>query len=53
MKPKSVFSRLRRLGTVLMLAPRSAIDDMIRLIDRLTLEDAGVYYEWTGRVIPW
>lgn len=36
-----------------MLAPRTAINDMIRLIDRLTLEDSGVYYEWTGRVIPW
>jgi NAD(P)-dependent dehydrogenase (short-subunit alcohol dehydrogenase family) len=36
-----------------MLAPRTAINDMITLIDRLTLEDSGVYYEWTGRVIPW
>jgi hypothetical protein len=35
------------------LAPRTAIDDMIKLIDRLTLEDTGVYYEWTGRVLPW
>ena len=36
-----------------LLAPRTAISDMIKLIDRLTLEDSGVYYEWTGRVIPW
>lgn len=36
-----------------MLAPRTAIPDMIKLIDRLTLEDSGVFYEWTGRVIPW
>jgi NAD(P)-dependent dehydrogenase (short-subunit alcohol dehydrogenase family) len=35
------------------LAPRTAIDDMIVLIDRLTIEDTGVYYEWTGRVIAW
>lgn len=35
------------------LAPRGAIDDMIRLIDGMTLEDSGVFYEWTGRVIPW
>jgi NAD(P)-dependent dehydrogenase (short-subunit alcohol dehydrogenase family) len=35
------------------LAPRTAIDDMISLIDGMTLEDSGVYYEWTGRVIPW
>jgi NAD(P)-dependent dehydrogenase (short-subunit alcohol dehydrogenase family) len=36
-----------------LLAPRTAINDMISLIDRLTLEDSGVYYEWTGRVVPW
>ena len=36
-----------------MLAPRTAIPDMINLIDRLTLADSGVFYEWTGRVIPW
>jgi NAD(P)-dependent dehydrogenase (short-subunit alcohol dehydrogenase family) len=36
-----------------MLAPRTAINDMIKLIDRLTIDDSGVYYEWTGRVIPW
>jgi len=36
-----------------LLAPRTAINDMIKLIDRLTLEDSGVFYEWTGRVIPW
>ena len=35
------------------LAPRTAIDDMIALIDRLTIEDTGVYYEWTGRIIAW
>jgi len=35
------------------LAPRTAIDDMIKLIEGMTLEDSGVYYEWTGRVIPW
>jgi len=36
-----------------LLAPRTAINDMIRLMDRLTPEDSGVFYEWTGRVIPW
>jgi hypothetical protein len=36
-----------------LLSPRRAIDEMIALIDRLTLEDSGVYYWWTGRVIPW
>ena len=36
-----------------LLAPRTAIDDMIKLIDRLTIEDSGVYYEWTGKILPW
>jgi NAD(P)-dependent dehydrogenase (short-subunit alcohol dehydrogenase family) len=35
------------------LAPRSAINDMIALIDRLTIEDTGVYYKWDGEVLPW
>lgn len=35
------------------LAPRSAINDMIGLIDRLTIEDSGVYYKWDGEVLPW
>jgi hypothetical protein len=36
-----------------MLAPRTAINDMIALIDRLTLDETGVYYEWTGEILPW
>ena len=35
------------------LAPRRAINDMIGLIDRLTIEDSGVYYKWDGEVLPW
>ena len=35
------------------LAPRTAIDDMIALIDRMTIEDSGVFYKWDGEVIPW
>jgi NAD(P)-dependent dehydrogenase (short-subunit alcohol dehydrogenase family) len=35
------------------LAPRTAINDMIDLIDRLTIEDTGVYYNWDGTVLPW
>jgi NAD(P)-dependent dehydrogenase (short-subunit alcohol dehydrogenase family) len=35
------------------LAPRTAIDDMISLIDRMTLDDSGVFYKWDGTVIPW
>jgi hypothetical protein len=35
------------------LAPRTAINDMIALIDRLTIEDSGVYYQWDGEVLPW
>ena len=35
------------------LAPRTAINDMIALIDRMTLEDSGVFYQWDGEVLPW
>jgi NAD(P)-dependent dehydrogenase (short-subunit alcohol dehydrogenase family) len=46
----SNYKNMMRLGR---LAPRTAIDDMIALIERLTIEDTGVYYEWTGEVLPW
>jgi NAD(P)-dependent dehydrogenase (short-subunit alcohol dehydrogenase family) len=51
--PSAVPSNYQTMMKMNLLAPRTAIDDMIALIDRLTLEDSGVYYEWTGRVIPW
>jgi NAD(P)-dependent dehydrogenase (short-subunit alcohol dehydrogenase family) len=35
------------------LAPRTAIDDMIALIDGMTIEDSGVFYKWDGEVLPW
>jgi NAD(P)-dependent dehydrogenase (short-subunit alcohol dehydrogenase family) len=35
------------------LVPRTAINDMIELIDELTLEDSGVFYRWDGEVLPW
>ena len=35
------------------LAPRTAINDMITLIDGFTLEDSGVFYQWDGQVLPW
>ncbi|MGI9330605.1 MAG: SDR family oxidoreductase [Gammaproteobacteria bacterium] len=51
--PDSVPSNYRNMMRMKRLAPRTAIDDMIALIERMTLEDSGVFYEWTGRVIPW
>ena len=51
--PSTVPSNYQNMMKAGRLAPRTAIDDMIALIDRLTIEDSGVYYEWTGRVIPW
>jgi NAD(P)-dependent dehydrogenase (short-subunit alcohol dehydrogenase family) len=51
--PSAVPSNYRNMIKAGRLAPRTAIDDMIALIDRLTLEDSGVYYEWTGKVLPW
>ncbi len=35
------------------LVPRTAIDDMIALIDSMTMEDSGVFYQWDGEVLPW
>ena len=35
------------------LAPRTAINDMIEIIDGLNLEKSGVFYEWTGEVLAW
>jgi NAD(P)-dependent dehydrogenase (short-subunit alcohol dehydrogenase family) len=35
------------------LVPRTAINDMIQLIDDMTLEDSGVFYQWDGEVLPW
>jgi len=51
--PSTVPRNYRGMMKAGRLAPRTAIDDMIALIERLTIEDSGVYYEWTGRVIPW
>lgn len=51
--PSAVPSNYQNMIKAGRLAPRTAIDDMIALIDRLTLEDSGVYYEWTGKVLPW
>lgn len=51
--PDTVPSNYRNMMRAGRLAPRTAINDMIALIDRMTLEDSGVYYEWTGEVLPW
>ena len=51
--PESVPRNYQMMMKAKRLAPRTAINDMMALIDRLTLEDSGVYYEWTGKVLPW
>lgn len=51
--PSTVPANYRGMIRAKRLAPRTAINDMIALIDRLTLEDSGVFYEWTGKVLPW
>ena len=51
--PETVPRNYRNMIRMNRLAPRHAINDMIALIDRLTLEDSGVFYGWDGRVIPW
>jgi NAD(P)-dependent dehydrogenase (short-subunit alcohol dehydrogenase family) len=35
------------------LVPRTAINDMIELINGMTPEDSGVFYRWDGEVLPW
>jgi NAD(P)-dependent dehydrogenase (short-subunit alcohol dehydrogenase family) len=35
------------------LVPRTAINDMIGLIDGMTPEDSGIFYRWDGEVLPW
>ena len=40
-------------GQEKLLKPAEAIDSMITLIDGLTLEDSGVFYNWAGEVLPW
>jgi NAD(P)-dependent dehydrogenase (short-subunit alcohol dehydrogenase family) len=51
--PASVPKNYQMMMKANRLAPRTAINNMIALIDRLTLDDSGVYYEWTGKVLPW
>ena len=51
--PESVPRNYQMMMKAKRLAPRTAINDMIALIDRLTIEDSGVYYEWTGEILPW
>ena len=51
--PSTIPGNYRAMMKAKMLAPRTAINDMIALIDRLTLEETGVFYEWTGEVLPW
>ena len=51
--PDSVPSNYKNMMKAGRLVPRTAIDDMIRIIDGLTLEDSGINFEWNGRVIPW
>lgn len=51
--PSTIPSNYKNMIKAKRLAPRTAINDMIALIDRLTLEDSGVFYEWTGREIAW
>jgi NAD(P)-dependent dehydrogenase (short-subunit alcohol dehydrogenase family) len=51
--PSTVPKNYQMMMKAKRLVPRTAINDMIDLIDKMTLEDSGVYYEWTGKVLPW
>jgi NAD(P)-dependent dehydrogenase (short-subunit alcohol dehydrogenase family) len=51
--PESVPRNYRAMMKAGRLVPRTAINDMIELIDGMTLEDSGVFYQWDGEVLPW
>jgi len=51
--PTSVPSNYKMMMKAGRLAPRTAITDMISLIDGMTIEDSGVFYKWDGEILPW
>jgi NAD(P)-dependent dehydrogenase (short-subunit alcohol dehydrogenase family) len=51
--PDSVPGNYKMMMKAGRLVPRTAINDMIALIDRMTIEDSGVFYQWDGEVLPW
>jgi NAD(P)-dependent dehydrogenase (short-subunit alcohol dehydrogenase family) len=51
--PASVPGNYKMMMKAGRLVPRTAINDMIALIDRMTMEDSGVFYQWDGEVLPW
>ncbi len=51
--PDSVPGNYKMMMKAGRLVPRTGINDMIGLIDRMTLEDSGVFYQWDGEILPW
>jgi NAD(P)-dependent dehydrogenase (short-subunit alcohol dehydrogenase family) len=51
--PSTVPELYQRIIAAGGLAPRSAIDAMINLIDNVTLDDITVFHQWDGTVLPW
>ncbi|MBT5890074.1 MAG: SDR family NAD(P)-dependent oxidoreductase [Chromatiales bacterium] len=51
--PDSVPPNYKMMMKAGRLVPRTAINDMIGLIDAMTIEDSGVFYQWDGEVLPW
>ena len=51
--PDSVPRNYKMMMKAGRLVPRTAINDMISLIDIMTIEDSGVFYQWDGEVLPW
>ena len=47
--PQDVRTRIER-G---MIIPRDTFGSIVSVIDCLTLEDSGLFLDWTGEVIPW
>ena len=49
----SVPSQYKRMIKSGVLAPRSAIGDMIDLIEKLTIDDINVFHKWDGTTLDW
>lgn len=50
--PESTRKRLAS-GNETLLRPRQTIDSMISLINGLTMDESGVFYNWAGEILPW
>lgn len=51
--PENVQKMMKKLRPGLMQTPEVATTDMIRNIDRFTVENSGTFFDYTGDIVPW